>query len=151
MQIAETLIALRPKRLDCMRRPREFPFRRPGRSSAGRAGAEPDTQTPALAQQAAAVSGVAMGRRADAPDLLDWVNSGGERHGEATMMTIVRVLATIFSGPFLLMGLIWIGQGFNLIPGSFMTGHIIWAIYGTPLALVGAALVWWLNRKPAAS
>jgi hypothetical protein len=63
-----------------------------------------------------------------------------------TTMTIVRVLATIFSGPFLLMGLIWILQGINLLPGSFMTGHIQWAIYGAILAVVGAALVWWLNR-----
>jgi hypothetical protein len=64
------------------------------------------------------------------------------------MMTIVRVLATIFSGPFLLVGLIWIGQGLNLIPGSFMTGHIQWAVYGVVLAAVGAALVWWLNKRP---
>jgi hypothetical protein len=61
-------------------------------------------------------------------------------------MAILRVIATIFAGPFLLMGLIWVGQGFNLIPGSFMTGHIIWAVYGAPLAAVGAALVWWVNR-----
>lgn len=61
-------------------------------------------------------------------------------------MTIVRVLATIFSGPFLLIGLIWILQGVNLVPGSFMTGHIQWAILGAILATVGAAMVWWLNR-----
>ena len=61
-------------------------------------------------------------------------------------MTIVRVLATIFSGPFLLIGLIWILQGVNLVPGSFMTGHIQWAILGAILAAVGAAMVWWLNR-----
>jgi hypothetical protein len=63
-----------------------------------------------------------------------------------TGMTIVRVLATIFSGPFLLIGVIWILQGVNVLPGSFMTGHIQWAIYGAILAAVGAALVWWLNR-----
>ena len=27
-----------------------------------------------------------------------------------------------------------------------MTGQIIWAVYGAPLALVGGALVWWVNR-----
>ena len=63
-----------------------------------------------------------------------------------TGMTIVRVLATIFSGPFLLLGVIWILQGIDLLPGSFMTGHIQWAIYGAILAVIGAGLVWWLNR-----
>ena len=29
---------------------------------------------------------------------------------------------------------------------SFMTGQIIWAIYGAPMALAGAGLVWWVNR-----
>jgi len=47
----------------------------------------------------------------------------------------------------LLIGIIWVLQGVNILPGSFMTGHIIWAIYGAPLALVGAVLVWWVNRK----
>jgi hypothetical protein len=63
-----------------------------------------------------------------------------------TGVTIVRVLATIFSGPFLLIGVIWILQGVNVLPGSFMTGHIQWAIYGAILAVIGAGLVWWLNR-----
>ena len=61
-------------------------------------------------------------------------------------MKILRVLATIFSGPMLLVGLIWVLQGLNILPGSFMTGQIIWAVYGAPLALAGGALVWWVNR-----
>lgn len=61
-------------------------------------------------------------------------------------MKILRILATILSGPMLLIGVIWVLQGFNILPGSFMTGQIIWAVYGAPLALVGAALVWWVNR-----
>lgn len=62
-------------------------------------------------------------------------------------MAILRVLATILCGPMLLIGAIWVLQGVNILPGSFMTGHIIWAIYGAPLAVVGAVLVWWVNRK----
>jgi hypothetical protein len=62
-------------------------------------------------------------------------------------MAILRILATILAGPMLLIGIIWILQGVNILPGSFMTGHIIWAIYGAPLALLGAVLVWWVNRK----
>ena len=62
-------------------------------------------------------------------------------------MTIVRVLATIFSGPFLLIGLIWILQGVNLVPGSFMTGHIQWAIYGAILSGLGLLLIFWIRRR----
>jgi hypothetical protein len=61
-------------------------------------------------------------------------------------MKALRVIATIFAGPCLVIGVIWMLQGFNILPGSFMTGHIIWAVYGAPLAVVGAALVWWVNR-----
>lgn len=61
-------------------------------------------------------------------------------------MKILRILATIFSGPMLLVGVIWVLQGLNILPGSFMTGQIIWAVYGAPLALAGGWLVWWVNR-----
>ena len=61
-------------------------------------------------------------------------------------MKILRILATILSGPMLLIGIVWVLQGLNILPGSFMTGQIIWAVYGLPLALAGAGLVWWVNR-----
>ena len=61
-------------------------------------------------------------------------------------MRILRILATILSGPMLLIGIVWVLQGLNILPGSFMTGQIIWAVYGLPLALAGAGLVWWVNR-----
>ena len=61
-------------------------------------------------------------------------------------MKILRILATILSGPMLLIGIDWVLQGLNILPGSFMTGQIIWAVYGLPLALAGAGLVWWVNR-----
>lgn len=62
-------------------------------------------------------------------------------------MIILRILATIVSGPLLLVGIIWVLQGLNVLPGSFMTGRIIWAVYGAPMVIVGAGLVWWLNRR----
>lgn len=63
-------------------------------------------------------------------------------------MLILRILATILAGPLLLVGIVWVLQGLNVLPGSFMTGHIIWAVYGAPMAAAGAGLVWWLNRRP---
>ncbi|MEQ7155331.1 hypothetical protein [Brevundimonas aurifodinae] len=63
-------------------------------------------------------------------------------------MIVLRYLATILCGPLLLVGIIWVLQGLNILPGSFMTGQIIWAIYGAPMALAGAGLLWWVNRRP---
>jgi membrane associated rhomboid family serine protease len=66
-----------------------------------------------------------------------------------TLMIAGRVLATILCGPMLIVGCIWILQGINMLPGSFMTGDIKWAVFGAILALLGAGLVFWLNRRPA--
>jgi len=41
-----------------------------------------------------------------------------------------------------LVGLVWLGQGLNLIPGSFMTGQLQWAIVGAVLLVVAAWLLW---------
>jgi uncharacterized membrane protein HdeD (DUF308 family) len=37
-------------------------------------------------------------------------------------------------------GVIWILQGINVLPGSFMTGHTKWAVYGAFLLLAGVGL-----------
>ena len=42
----------------------------------------------------------------------------------------------------ILLGLLWIGQGLNLVPGSFMSGQSTWALIGVVVALVGTWLVW---------
>lgn len=39
-----------------------------------------------------------------------------------------------------LSGLVFLGQGLGLIPGSFMTGDPFWAAAGAIMAVVGAAL-----------
>ena len=65
------------------------------------------------------------------------------------LKAIVRVLATIICGPMLIIGCIWILQGVNVLPGSFMTGHVQWAIYGAALALAGGGMVYWLNWRQA--
>ena len=41
----------------------------------------------------------------------------------------------------LLLGVVWILQGVNVLPGSFMTGHIEWAYRGGAVAAVGAVLL----------
>ncbi|MDE2184815.1 MAG: hypothetical protein KGJ78_17520 [Alphaproteobacteria bacterium] len=44
----------------------------------------------------------------------------------------------------LLLGLLFAGQGLGYLPwpkASFMIGQIIWAYYGTGIALIGLALI----------
>lgn len=46
-----------------------------------------------------------------------------------------------------LMGGIWFLQGINVLPGSFMTGELRWAVYGGILAAVGIGLLWRARRR----
>ena len=57
--------------------------------------------------------------------------------------------ALIIAGALaLLMGLIFAGQGANLIPGSFMTGDSTWLVVGIILAVVGVVLLVVALRRP---
>ena len=46
-------------------------------------------------------------------------------------------------------GCVWILQGINVLPGSFMTGQTKWAVIGTITVIVGIVLVV-LARRGAA-
>ena len=57
-------------------------------------------------------------------------------------MKIVLLIAGVLA---LLMGLLWIGQGFGLVmwpSSSFMLEQKIWALWGSLLAFVGVLLIW---------
>jgi hypothetical protein len=45
------------------------------------------------------------------------------------------------------MGCVWVLQGINVLPGSFMTGQTKWAAYGALLLLVGIGLLIAANRR----
>jgi len=47
-------------------------------------------------------------------------------------------------------GVVWILQGINVLPGSFMTGQIKWAVYGGIAAVLGILLLIRANRKRSA-
>jgi len=47
---------------------------------------------------------------------------------------------------FILAGGVWFLQGINVLPGSFMTGKIRWAIYGGIAIVAGIGLLVW-NRR----
>ena len=61
----------------------------------------------------------------------------------------MKLVLTIGGALLVLVGCVWILQGINVLPGSFMTGHIKWAIYGAVVAVVGVAVVIWARRRPA--
>ncbi len=41
----------------------------------------------------------------------------------------------------ILIGVVWMGQGLNIIPGSSMTGDPTWLVIGAVLALAGLLLI----------
>jgi hypothetical protein len=41
-----------------------------------------------------------------------------------------------------LIGIVWILQGTGVLPGSFMTGQIVWAAIGAVLLFVSGVLFW---------
>ena len=59
----------------------------------------------------------------------------------------MRVALNILGIVLVSFGLIWFLQGINVLPGSFMTGQIRWAVYGALAATAGAALLLAANRR----
>ena len=47
----------------------------------------------------------------------------------------------------ILVGIVWILQGINVLPGSFMTGQTKWAVIGVITALIGIALLVLARRR----
>jgi hypothetical protein len=59
----------------------------------------------------------------------------------------VRTASGIVGALLVLFGCVWFLQGINVLPGSFMTGQIRWAVYGGIAAAVGVILLWTAARK----
>ena len=49
-----------------------------------------------------------------------------------------------------LMGTIWVLQGVNVLPGSFMSGQIRWAVYGAIAIVLGVMTLRRANRPSRA-
>ena len=45
------------------------------------------------------------------------------------------------------LGCIWFLQGVNVLPGSFMTGQVRWAVYGGIAVVVGIGLLFAARRR----
>ena len=59
------------------------------------------------------------------------------------MKKALRILALLM----IVVGLIWVLQGVDLLPGSFMTGQIRWAWRGAGLGSLGVLLLVFLRLK----
>jgi len=65
-----------------------------------------------------------------------------------TFNVVMRYVSSLIGVAMILMGIVWILQGLNLaFRVGFMVGDYHWTIYGTILALVGAAQVLWSNMR----
>jgi hypothetical protein len=59
----------------------------------------------------------------------------------------MRIMFNIVGAIAVLIGGIWFLQGINILPGSFMTGQIKWAVYGGIAMVVGVAVLVRVNRR----
>jgi hypothetical protein len=59
----------------------------------------------------------------------------------------MKVALNIVGAFLIFFGTIWFLQGINLLPGSFMTGQIRWAVYGGIVVAAGIVLLLGANRK----
>jgi hypothetical protein len=66
----------------------------------------------------------------------------------AMFNVIMRIFSTLLGIVLMVMGTIWILQGFNLaFRVGFMVGDRHWVLYGAILALLGIGQVIWSNTR----
>ncbi len=58
----------------------------------------------------------------------------------------MRIALNISGVLCVIVGCVWILQGINMLPGSFMTGQTKWAIFGGLLAIAGIGILISANR-----
>lgn len=59
----------------------------------------------------------------------------------------MRIVLNIVGAALVLFGGVWVLQGVNVLPGSFMSGQMRWAVRGGIAVIAGFALLLWANRK----
>ncbi|MEO7368944.1 MAG: hypothetical protein ABIZ36_13380 [Gemmatimonadaceae bacterium] len=61
----------------------------------------------------------------------------------------MRILLSLIGVIMICVGGIFFLQGINIIPGSFMTGQMQWAVYGGIILVAGVMLLMSANRRRA--
>ena len=62
-----------------------------------------------------------------------------------------RIALIVVGAIALIVGAVWVGQGMNLIPGSFMTGNRMWLSIGLVVGIIGIILIVLGLRRPKSS
>jgi hypothetical protein len=63
----------------------------------------------------------------------------------------MRALLNVAASILVIFGGVWFLQGINVLPGSFMTGQMKWAINGGVAFAAGIVIFIVANRKKAAA
>jgi hypothetical protein len=59
----------------------------------------------------------------------------------------MRILLNLVGAVLVFFGSVWFLQGINVLPGSFMSGQMKWAVYGGIAAVAGVVLVVTANQR----
>jgi hypothetical protein len=59
----------------------------------------------------------------------------------------MKITSYIIAGLMILAGLTFFFQGIGVLPGSYMTGQIVWAYIGFFLVIVGGGLAFLTYRR----
>jgi len=62
----------------------------------------------------------------------------------------VTIVRRVVGALLCLTGVVWIGQGTNLIQGSSMTGSTFWAVIGAACLVAGVVLLGWPWHRSSA-
>jgi hypothetical protein len=63
----------------------------------------------------------------------------------------MKIALNVLGALLVFFGGVWFLQGINVLPGSFMTGQIRWAVYGGIAMVAGIAALVAANRRRAGS
>jgi len=59
----------------------------------------------------------------------------------------MKIVLNVLGALLILFGGIWFLQGINVLPGSFMTGQMRWAVIGGIAVIAGIGSIWLARRR----
>lgn len=93
--------------------------------------------------------GVSLGDRTGEPGVTGRWRVRPAGYGDAVNGRGARIALLVVGAIAVVVGGVWVGQGLNVIPGSFMTGSRMWLAIGLVVAVVGIVLIArGLRRRP---
>ncbi len=60
----------------------------------------------------------------------------------------MRIVGVVVGLLLIVVGVVWILQGINVLPGSFMSGRLGYAVLGLVVAVVGLVILLRSARRP---